>query len=84
MNLLLQILSGDDLMQKNKYIVQGELNIPISMTVFSPSKKSALDHAFTILNSKSIIMLDGEISTSDGKSHPIIAPKCICNWYAAK
>lgn len=62
--------------QLNKYQVYGFITIPFYFPTWNKSKQEALDKVSLILNNKTITLIDGDIHTADGNSHPLIAPKC--------
>jgi hypothetical protein len=58
------------------YRIRGELIIPFDFYMEGESKQEAQDKVALILNRKNITLVDAEIYTSDGNSHPLIAPDC--------
>lgn len=60
----------------NKYQVYGFIQIPFYFPTQSFSKQEALSKVSLILNNKTITLIDGDIHTTDGNSHPLIASNC--------
>jgi hypothetical protein len=59
-----------------KFQVYGEITIPFYFPVQSLTKEEALKYVSLILNRNNIELFEGDLYTSDGKTHPVIAPDC--------
>lgn len=59
-----------------KFNVNGYFMIPFNFSTWNKSKKEAWDKTSILLNSRNITLIDSDIYTVDGNSHPFIAEKC--------
>jgi hypothetical protein len=67
-------------MMDQKLYVAGTLVIPVYFPVMSPCKEQALEQVRNTLSSRTISIVDGEISTWDGRSYPLIARRVRIGW----
>lgn len=63
-----------------RYIVRGEIVIPVSFPTYAESLESAILRVVNLLNSETVLKIEGEIHTRNGKEHVLIATEPIFNW----
>lgn len=61
----------------------GKLEIYLYFPTNGESHEAAITEATSILNRKTVCLLEGDIHTKDGKSYPIYADKCEFTWFDA-
>lgn len=66
--------------EMQKFQVYGELIIPIYFPITETNKQAAMILINKTINQNTVTLLDGDLHTSDGKCHVVIAPKCRFNW----
>jgi hypothetical protein len=63
---------------QQKFLAQGNVNFPLIFPVTCESYESAINYANTTLNDTTVLKVELNIFTSDGKCHLIIADEY--NW----